>query len=443
MKILKTITGSGLLLFSLFFSCNPSNLNEKKPNIILIMTDDMGYETVGAYGGESYQTPQLDKLAQSGMRFEHAHSTPVCTPTRVQIMSGRYNSRNYIGFGAMDSDIYTFGNLFQENGYTTFIGGKWQLGGDLSAPNHFGFDEYCLWQVTRQGRGPNPVANRYPNPGLAINGKKVDYNEGEYGPDIVNNHVLEFIERHQTESFFVYYPMILPHFPFEPTPDSKDWDPEARRFDKMEQPGKGDEKYFGDMVEYVDKMVGKVITKLDELKLRENTLIIFTGDNGTEKGVKSILDGKIIEGGKLTSTDAGTHVPLIVNWPGVIPANSVNEDLICFTYFFPTLAEIAGIEIPDELQLDGQSFAPQLRGDGSSLRDWLYMWWYRNNDPGGTGPGNEFARTHRYKLYSDNRFYDLQLDPLEQKPIVYENFSVEQKEIAGRLSDIIKTYTRQ
>ena len=412
-----------------------SSLDE--PNIILIMTDDQGFETIGAYGGESYQTPVLDNMAATGIRFDQAHATPVCTPTRLAIMSGKYNSRNYTEFGEMDPDVYTFGNLFQDAGYSTFIGGKWQLGGGLNAPYEFGFDEYALWQVTRR-------PNRYPNPGLEINGEELDFKNGEYGPDIINDHVLDFIDRHDDEPFFVYYPMNLTHWPFEPTPDSPEWDPTLRRDHEEEKalPGLHTEpKYFGDMVKYADKLVGKVISKLEELELRENTLIIFTSDNGTAEGVPSMLNGEEFIGGKLTSTDAGTHVALIANWPSVIPEGLVNNDLIGFTYFFPTLAEVAGIDIPEELDLDGESFAPIIYGEETDLPDWLYMWWYRNNDP--EGPGDEFARTHRYKYYQDVRFYDLSQDPLEENlPIALDQLSEEEQEVQRKLKKIIDENTR-
>ncbi len=437
-KLTLTTLGVGTLLVS--SNCASPEKETARPNIILIMSDDQGFETVGAYGGESYKTPVLDKLAETGIRFDQGHSTPVCTPTRVKIMSGKYNSRNYVGFGEMDPNVYTVGNFFRDAGYATFIGGKWQLGGDLESPYKFGFDEYALWQLTRRGRGENPIANRYPNPGLAINGEKADFFDGEYGPDIVNEHVRDFIDRNQDEPFFVYYPMILPHWPFEPTPDSPDWDPGARREDSEERPGRGDERYFGDMVEYTDKLVGRVIDKLEELGLCQNTLVIFTSDNGTERGVTSIVNGEEFVGGKLSSTVAGTHVPLIANWPGVIPEGIVNDDLICFTYFFPTLAEVAGIEIPEDLELDGKSFAPVLFGEQANLPEWLYMWWYRNNDP--DGPGDEFARTHRYKYYRDGRFYDLFEDPLEENPVPKSELNGEQKEEKNKLSGIINEFTR-
>jgi arylsulfatase A len=132
------------------------------------MADDFGYECIGANGSTSYQTPHIDKLAATGMRFEHCYSQPLCTPTRVQLMTGQYNIRNYVRFGLLDPKQTTFAHLFKQAGYTTGIVGKWQLGGGFDGPKHFGFDEYCLWQLTR--RPP-----RFANPGLEINGKEIDY----------------------------------------------------------------------------------------------------------------------------------------------------------------------------------------------------------------------------------------------------------------------------
>lgn len=177
----------------------------ERPNIVLIMADDMGFECVGANGGESYKTPNLDNLAVTGVRFEQCYSQPICTPSRVQIMTGIYNSRNYLRFGLLDPQAYTFGNLLKDAGYATCVVGKWQLDGGFDAPGRFGFDEYCLWQVTRR-------PNRYPNPGLEVNGQEIDYKNGQYGPDIVSDYACDFIERHAggDQPFFLYYPMILP-----------------------------------------------------------------------------------------------------------------------------------------------------------------------------------------------------------------------------------------
>ena len=149
----------------LFVLCFAGAVEARRPNVVLIMADDMGYECVSANGGESFETPRLDALAAGGIRFEHCHSQPICTPSRVQIMTGIYNNRNYVKFGLLDPEQRTFGNLFQDAGYKTVIAGKWQLEGGFEGPNGFGFDEYCLWQLTR--RPP-----RFVNPGFEINGKE-------------------------------------------------------------------------------------------------------------------------------------------------------------------------------------------------------------------------------------------------------------------------------
>ena len=208
---------------------------DARPNIVLILADDMGFECLNCYGGTSYRTPNLDALAAAGLKFNHCHAQPICTPTRVQIMTGLYNQRNYIRFGLLDPEATTFGHVLKQAGYKTCIVGKWQLEGGLTGPNKLGFDEYCLWQLNR--RPP-----RYPNPGLEINGDQVNYTNGEYGPDIVSDYLCEFIERNQQGPFFAYYPMILPHFPFVPTPDSDDWDPTKTGPEK----GLGKNKYFAD-----------------------------------------------------------------------------------------------------------------------------------------------------------------------------------------------------
>ncbi len=193
---------------------------DNRPNLILIMADDLGYETLGANGGTSYKTPQLDRLAASGTRFTHCYVQPLCTPTRVQLMSGQYNIRNYVRFGFLKPGTVTFANLLRDHGYQTGIAGKWQLGQAVDLPKQFGFDEACLWQHTR--RPP-----RYANPGLEYNGVEKDFKNGEYGPDLVNDFAIDFVTRHRDGPFLLYYPMMLTHGPYLPTPDSKDWDPKA------------------------------------------------------------------------------------------------------------------------------------------------------------------------------------------------------------------------
>lgn len=365
------------------------------------MADDMGYECLGCNGSESYQTPHLDKLAQDGMRFENCHSQPICTPTRVQIMTGLYNQRNYIRFGVLDPGQTTFAHLLSNNGYATCIAGKWQLEGGFEAPKKFGFDEHCLWQLTRR-------PGRYPNPGLEINGKAVDYNNGEYGPDIASDFICDFMERHKDGPFLAYYPMILPHWPFEPTPDGDDWDPKAKGVLK----GVGDAKYFGGMVAYTDKIVGKIVAKLDALGIRKNTLVIFTGDNGTATQVTSRWQGRSVKGGKGGTTNFGTHVPMIASWPETISSGQVNPHLVDFTDVLPTLVHATGSKLPPSVKVDGRSFLQSLKGDESyEPREWIYCWYARN----GGRVGTDFAHNGHYKLYRDGRLFNLHDDDHEQK----------------------------
>ncbi|HUR58822.1 MAG TPA: sulfatase-like hydrolase/transferase, partial [Opitutaceae bacterium] len=195
--------------------------------------------------------------------------------------------------------------------------------------------------------------------------------------------------------------------PFQPTPGSKDWDPKA-----MGEQVNRDVKHFADMTAHMDKLVGQLIAKLDELKLRENTLVILLGDNGTGVTVMSQFKGKPYPGGKGTASARGTHTPLIVSWPGHVPAGKVNQNLISSTDFLPTICEAAGATVPAALKIDGKSFYPQLLGQKGQPREWLYSWYARN---GGGKPQWEYAMTASHKLYRDGRFFDLTADPFEEK----------------------------
>ncbi|MEM7457426.1 MAG: sulfatase-like hydrolase/transferase, partial [Planctomycetota bacterium] len=323
-----------VLLFSgiSISSTSAQENREQTPNIVMIMADDLGYECLNCYGGTSYETPNLNRLAQGGIRFNHCYSQPLCTPTRVQLMTGQYNVRNYERFGLLPSSQLTFGNLLRSNGYATCIAGKWQLGGSFDGPGRFGFDEYCLWQLNRR-------PERFPNPGLEINGELADFTNGEYGPDVCCNFACDFIRKNSDKPFLVYYPMILTHCPFCPTPDSADWDPASEGSPTY----KGDAKYFGDMVAYMDKLVGRIDQTLDEAGVRENTLVMFIGDNGTDRPVVSMIGDAEVAGDKNKTTDGGTRVPCIASWPGTIPSGQVSDELVDTTDFLPTMLEAAGL----------------------------------------------------------------------------------------------------
>jgi arylsulfatase A len=386
-------------------------------NVILIMADDLGLECLGCYGGTSYKTPNLDALAQSGVRFNHAYAQPLCTPTRVQIMTGQYNYRNWQAFGILPPGETTFGHIMQNAGYATCIVGKWQLysynppnyepewRGKGMLPENAGFDEYILHHAGHtEIRG-----SRYQNPKVLENGTYHEGPEDAYGPDLYCDYLCDFAERHQEEPFFIYYPMALTHAPFEPTPHSDDWDTNR---------GTRNNKYFGDMVEYMDHIVGRIMQKLDDLQLRDDTLLIFYGDNGTPWQMTSMMGDVEVPGGKGKTTDAGTHVPLIASMPGTIEAGRVLDDLIDSTDFLPTITDFCGMEIPGHLPVDGRSFLPQLQGERGNPRDWVYFPY--NPRPGinkETNPPDRWAQDHRWKLYEDGRFFDIPADIYEQRAI--------------------------
>jgi arylsulfatase A len=397
---------------------------KERPNVILILADDFGYECVRANGGESYNTPNLDQLAKTGIRFTSCHVQPLCTPTRVQLMTGKSNIRNYLNFGKLIRSEQTFGHRFKEAGYTTGICGKWQLGQEVDAPQHFGFDEACLWQHTR--RPP-----RYANPGLEYNGKEKDFSNGEYGPDLVQQFALDFISRHKEKPFFLYYPMMLTHSPYQPTPDSANWDPTT-----VGEKVKDNKKHFGDMVQYMDKLIGKLMAHLESQQLRDNTLILFVGDNGTGRGLESRFEGRNYPGGKGTTTLRGTHVPLIANWPAVITSPSVNNDLISSVDFLPTLCEVAQTNSPQGI--DGISFYPQLTGKPSSPREWIYSWYSPRQ--GNDKTIREFAFDHRFKLYQNGNFFDLEKDIEEKQPLSGSELTGDAKQAKERLQKALDQY---
>jgi len=380
-----------------------------RPNLILILADDLGYECLGADGGTSYKTPELDRLAGTGMRFEHCYAQPLCTPTRLQLMTGLYNVRNYVDFGETDPKAVTFGNVLKKAGYATCIAGKWQLGRNPEQPKDYGFDEHCLWQHLRR-----PL--RYKNAGLEINGKTVDYTNGEYGPDMVQQFALDFIQRKKDQPFFLYYPMMLTHSPFEPTPDSPDY--EAHVPKNGAGGARAAERHFGGMVSYMDKQVGRLMARLDELKIRDNTLVMFVGDNGTGAGVRSMMGDKVVMGGKGTTSETGMHVPFIANWRGRIASGTVCSDLVDTTDFLPTLCDAAKAVIPSGVGTDGRSFLPQLRGEKGTPREWYYSWYA----PRGKLVG-EFAATKRFKLFRTGELFDVKQDPSEAHAIPTEGRS--------------------
>jgi len=381
----------------------------RRPNIVLIIADDVGREVLGCYGGTSYRTPQLDALARSGARFTHCYSMPVCHPSRMTIMTGRYPFRNPAGWGSWPEGVSTFAHMLKKAGYATAVAGKWQLTLMKRNPHHaeqLGFDESALfgWH-----EGP-----RYHNPMIYRNG--VVWEEKQkpdvYGPDVYCDFLIDFITRHKDRPLFAYYPMALCHEisdDFEPVPPPG---PDGRY------------RSYAEMVEDMDRAVGRIVEALDRLELRQNTVILFTTDNGSPSSyltrvekrdgkvirhhepVLSMMRGEEVRGGKGKLTDAGTRVPLVVNWPGTTPAGRTSGDLIDFSDFLPTFAELAGAPLPEGVALDGRSFAPQLKGEAGTPRPWVFC----------EHKGQRWVRNERWKLYDDGRLIDVENDASERSP---------------------------
>ena len=378
------------------------------PSIVLVIADDGGHEIIGAYGSGQYRTPRIDERAAVGVRFTNAYSKPGTTQSRVALMTGRSNVRNYVDARTLLPGQYTIADLFSEAGYATVIAGKWQLQG---APNRVtgvpadesGFDTYCLFHTA------GTSDRRYRRPFIECDGEVIDSSVSDYGPDLFVDFLLEFIESNRNVPFLAYYPMVLPHAPFDPPPDGQCSDATDKQC------------VFEDMVAYLDKNVGRVWDKLEALELLDNTVFLFTSDNGTPPWFVSLLDGESIDGDKRTPTDGGTHVPLIVHVPGR-EGGQVLDDLVDFTDFLPTLADAAGLKIPDNVTLDGSSFWDRLQGGSGDPRSWIYSYYFPEPygdmfDSPASHPAIAYVRDKRYKLYSSGELFDLSVDRLEVHPL--------------------------
>ena len=337
----------------------------RKPNIIFILADDLGIGNVSCYGADNYKTPNIDQLARTGMRFTNGYTASLCGPSRALIMSGRYafrnGSSNQDACGRLPTEEIRLPKLLKSAGYSCSSIGKWgQLPG---GPGDHGFDDYL--RFTGSGVYWKDGTNKGTT--YQVNGQDKKLGDN-YMPDLLHEHLVGFIQQHKQSPFFVYYSMSHVHGEIVATPDS----------------AKDSKDLFGDNVAYLDKLVGKLVAELESLRLRDNTLILFMGDNGTAKGQakNSTVRGRDLSGQKGTMFECGGLVPLIVNWPGRAPAGKACTDLVDSTDFLPTFAELTGGKLPAKTIFDGRTFAPQLRGDVGQPREWIYnqlasMWYVR------------------------------------------------------------------
>lgn len=440
-----------IILLIVFNSCqkelksitNHTHLNNSviinKPNIILILIDDMGYEIPNINGGQSCNTPNLNSLGLSNLRFTQVHSCPLCSPSRMQLLTGKYNFRNDTQWGQLSDTAQTIGNLMKKAGYTTGWFGKDQLGGGDKSLTAWGFDEYCVHDAfTRKER-----LSRYRNPHLYTHGAFLPDSLvlNKYGEDIVRDSAFQFMKAsiNNNTPFFLYYPMLLVHEPFQPTPD----DPNFLTWDIT----KSDTLYYKSMVEYCDKVIGQIINKVSKLGIEDNTVIIITADNGTPKQIISTNNGIPIRGDKSNPTEYGTHVPFIVKWPGHTPIG-IDSNLIDFTGILPTLADIAQVNIPARFGVtDGTSFYHNVIGTNGENRKWIYN--YFNPHPeDGEDVKNQFAiyvQNERYKLFDtvypswrQNKLLDFTKDFYEKdKSIIVLNKTKEQKNLYSLFRNVL------
>lgn len=407
-------TGTAAVLLSRYGFASAAEAAEtmggsRKPNIIVILSDDVGLDQISCYGGR-FPTSQIDALAKTGTRFEYSYATPLCGPSRFQLLTGCYPFRSGLNTNANwprnqinpQKQIMP-STVMKQAGYVTASAGKW--GQMPLGPGEWGFDEYIKV----------PPGNRYwavkENSTYEINGKTIPIAKDEYVPDTTHKFVVDFITRHQDKPFFVYYPMVFTHGPLFRTPDSK--------------PGVKGGQLMADSIAYMDKQVGQLAAELDRLKLREKTLLIFTGDNGS--GDNGKIGDRTIIGHKGTMQEGGSRVPLIVNWPGTTPAGQVNHDLTDFSDFFPTFAELGGAKLPDGVMIDGQSFAAQIKGEKGKPREWVCVEFN----------GASYVRDARYKLTNDGNMFDLKNAPFEEIPVPKDSANAEIVATRQRLQKIV------
>jgi len=404
-----------------------------KPNIILIMADDMGYECVGANGSTDYKTPHLDKMAAEGARFTNCFANPLCTPSRNKIMTGMYNVQNYVQFRVLERQQKTFAHYLKDVGYRTCIAGKWQLGKEQDSPQHFGFEQSFLWQHTRGARREGTmIDSRHVNPRFERNGKPVDYDNGEFSSNLCVDFIDKFITTHKEEPFFVYYPMILPHCPFVPTPGTPDFDSKS----KGSPTYKGDPKQFKHMIHHVDQMVAKIDARLQELGLKDNTIIIFTGDNGTDQPIKTKWNNRVVVGGKGKMTDEGTRVPFIVSAPRIKTPGMTVSHPIDFSDLLPTFCELANIT--PAKNIDGDSLLPLLKG-AQRTKQHAFIWYERHK--GNPAKAAVIARTasHQVKRIgkAGNFIYSISSSPYQHKTMKPSSFSAIDKSSFEKLEQVI------
>ncbi len=370
---------------------------ERKPNIVFILADDLGWTDTATYGSKYYETPNIDRLATQGMKWTRYHNCQNCQPTRAALMSGQYAPRTGIytvggierfewegrplrpvdNVTELPLDKTTVAQSLKAAGYATAMFGKWHLGNDGNHhPGKRGFDEAIVSMGAHFDFNTNP---------------KTEYPKGQYLADFLTDHAVDFIKRHKDVPFFLYLPHFAVHSPHHAKADL------IAKFKPKPPVGGHHDPTYAAMIYSVDESVGRVMAVLDELKLADNTVLIFSSDNGgvggyVREGIKQagdITDNAPLRSGKGSLYEGGTRDPFIVRWPGKVKPGSTCDVPAIHVDIFPTFLELAGAQPPDKQVLDGESLVPLFRNASANLkRDAIYQ-----HFPGYLGAGKDSWRT--------------------------------------------------
>ena len=426
-QILKKL--SFLLLLMLLNSCNKESL--EKPNIVLIVADDLGWSDLSYMGSEYYETPNIDKLSKSGMTFYNGYASSAnCAPSRATMLSGKYHTEHGIYTvrnsdrgsrktrkiipietkTTLDLDFFVIPEMLKEMGYINGHFGKWHLGDVGFHPEQSGFDVNI--GGNKHG-GPGGYFAPYPNPELENEPK------GEYLTDRIGDEVVKFIDINKENNFFAYVPFFSVHTPIQSKPD---YQKKYSNKDSNEFHNRAD---YAGMIQSLDENIGKILDKIDALNLSENTLIIFTSDNG---GIRAISNQYPLRAGKGSYYEGGIKVPMIFSWTGKIEAKTESYERVSNLDFYPTIKKLVGYN--ESIDLDGEDLTPIFKGEKLKKRELyfhfpVYLEPYRVQLDSGTDPlfrtrpGTVIIKDnwklHHY--YEDNKFelYDLEKDVSESQ----------------------------
>ncbi len=439
-----------------------NKVEKQLPNIVYILADDLGYADLSCYGQSNFATPNIDKLAEQGMKFtQHYSGCTVCAPSRSSLLTGQHTGHTPIrgnkelkpeGQYPLEASAVTLAEVLKEAGYATGGFGKWGLGGPGSEgdPNMQGFDEFYGYNCQRIGHHYYPYHMWHNQEKIMLKGNEGKAT-GEYGPEVIHKYAMQFLEDNKDTPFFMYYPSIIPHAElfapeeymakyrgkFDPEVNYKGVDdgPEFRTMPYGSQPES--HAAFAAMIDYLDMQVGDIVAKLKELGVYDNTLIIFTSDNGPHQEGGADPDyfdsNGPLKGYKRDLYEGGIRVPMIAVWKGKIVAGTVSDHPSAFWDVFPTVAEITGISTPENI--DGISFLPTLLGKAQPKHDYLYWEFHERGGRKALRKGD--WKLVRYNvLYPDKittELYNVVADPGEAN-----NLAAENPEMVKELLDLMK-----